>query len=272
MKKALLAAVALAAVGVVPGMAADLRTPAPVYKAPPPPAPVYSWTGCYLGGGFGYGMWNQELTSTFSEEAVTVVQPDQPGSGPFTSQTTTAGGRGWLGTLQVGCDYQLSGDWVIGAFGDWDFESLKGNPELSDTPLFGHEKQTSAWAVGARLGYLVLPQLLAFVSAGYTQAHFNSFELFYADFGESAFEHVPSHTYHGWFIGTGYEYGLKWFPGLFWKTEYRYSQFSGVDLPVLFDNTADVDFFIHSKKFEQTIRSELVWRFNWGGGVVRAPY
>ena len=28
---------------------------------------------------------------------------------------------------------------------------------------------------------------------------------------------------------------------------------------------------IHARKFEQTIRSELVWRFNWGGPV-RAPY
>lgn len=35
--------------------AADLPMPAPVYKAAPPPQ-VYNWTGCYVGGGGGYGM------------------------------------------------------------------------------------------------------------------------------------------------------------------------------------------------------------------------
>ena len=257
MKKIILfSAAALSLLVPAAAIAADLGRPAPVYKAPPPPAPVYTWTGCYLGGGGGYGMWNQDLASTAPPE-------DVIGSG--TSLTTTAGGRGWFGTVQVGCDYQVASDWVIGAFADWDFGNLKGTPQLPDTVFAGHEKQTWAWAVGVRVGYLVLPQLLAYASGGFTEAHFNAFELFHSGDGDLLGEHVPSHTYHGWFIGTGYEYGLKWFPGLFWKTEYRYSQFSGVDLPVVSDIDGDLEFIIHAKKFEQTIRSELVWRFNWGG-------
>src|SRR5437868_12917678 len=109
-KKTLLAGTVLSVFVTGPAIAADLGRP--VYKAPPPPpAPVYTWTGCYLGGGGGYGMWNQELNSI---------------DGLTTSQTVTAGGRGWFGTVQVGCDYQFASDWVIGAFGDWDFGSLKG--------------------------------------------------------------------------------------------------------------------------------------------------
>ena len=43
-------------------MAADMA-PRAYTKAPPPPvAVVASWTGCYVGGGGGYGMWNQENT------------------------------------------------------------------------------------------------------------------------------------------------------------------------------------------------------------------
>ena len=257
MKKILFTAAALAALAVAPAMAADLARPEPVYKAPPPPpAPVYIWTGCYLAGGGGYGMWNQDITST---------NPPLDTIGNATSLTTTAGGRGWFGTVQVGCDYQFSGDWVIGAFADGDFGNLKGTPEISDTPFAGNESQKWAWAVGARIGYLVLPQLLTFVSGGFTEAHFDAFELFNAGSGILLDEHVPSHSYHGWFIGSGYEYALKWVPGLFWKTEYRYSTYSGVDLAVLDDTTGDTVFTIHAKKYEQAIRSELVWRFNWGG-------
>jgi opacity protein-like surface antigen len=41
-------------------MAADM----PVKARPaPPPAPVYNWTGCYIKGGGGYGMWNQDTTA-----------------------------------------------------------------------------------------------------------------------------------------------------------------------------------------------------------------
>ena len=38
--------------------AADMRRPA--LKALPP-APIYSWTGCYVGIGGGYGLYNEEL-------------------------------------------------------------------------------------------------------------------------------------------------------------------------------------------------------------------
>jgi outer membrane immunogenic protein len=262
MKKILLTAAALAALVAGPALGADLSRPAPVYKAPPPPAPVYSWTGCYVGGGGGYGMWNQDIQTDFGRGEI--------------SQTTTAGGRGWFGTVQVGCDYQVSSDWVIGAFGDWDFGDIKGKPEITDTRLFGHEKQKWSWAAGARLGYVVMPNLLAYVSGGFTEAHFDGFGLLDSFDGDPTRFSIPGHTYHGWFVGTGYEYGLKWLPGFFWKTEYRYSQFSGATLPFVCTGTANqcvegpgVD--IHSKKFEQAIRSELVWRFNWAGPV-RAAY
>jgi len=36
-------------------LAADLPPAPQVYKAPPVMAPAYSWTGCYVNGGFGYG-------------------------------------------------------------------------------------------------------------------------------------------------------------------------------------------------------------------------
>ena len=51
MKKAVLIALALTTLVGSPALAADLSRPAPAYKAPPPPpAPIFTWTGFYLGG------------------------------------------------------------------------------------------------------------------------------------------------------------------------------------------------------------------------------
>jgi opacity protein-like surface antigen len=49
MKKPATAIAAIALIG-TPAFAADMAVKAP----PPPPAPVYSWTGWYVGGNIGY--------------------------------------------------------------------------------------------------------------------------------------------------------------------------------------------------------------------------
>ncbi len=118
--------------------AADL--PPPVYKsaALPPPAPVYNWTGCYVGGGGGYAMWTQNSFVTFNGTPVTASQSN--------------GGNGWFGQGQVGCDYQFTAPYfgvqtVIGAFGDFEGGGINGSNSF---PGFtGSEKNP-------RLGQLVV--------------------------------------------------------------------------------------------------------------------
>jgi outer membrane immunogenic protein len=61
MKKILLTTVALTALGLAPAMAADLA--ARTYTKAPPPAPLYNWTGFYIGGMGGFA---QEDTSDFA--------------------------------------------------------------------------------------------------------------------------------------------------------------------------------------------------------------
>ena len=71
MKKLALALTATAAFA-GQAIAADMPARMPV-KAAPMAAPVASWTGCYVGGGGGYGLWYQENTGYFD---VYTVGPD----------------------------------------------------------------------------------------------------------------------------------------------------------------------------------------------------
>src|SRR5262245_34023972 len=106
-------ALPVAAIGVLfagAASAADIRMPV---KAPPAPIAVYSWTGCYVRAGGGYGMFDQEIRSVINGVPVGL--------------TADVGGRGWFGTVQAGCDYQVGSNIVIGAFGDYDFGGIKGD-------------------------------------------------------------------------------------------------------------------------------------------------
>src|SRR5215510_8391234 len=175
-----------------PAMSADMRLPA---KAPVA-APVYSWTGCYLGAGGGYGMFDQEVGFV--------------ANGKPLGASTDVGGRGWFGTVQVGCDYQITSNIVIGAFADYDFSGIKGtwHTAVSFSDLVGDEKLKSSWAVGGRIGWIAFQPLLVYVSAGFTEARFNSINLVEALSGVPIQFSIGSHTYTGWFIGSGYEYAL----------------------------------------------------------------
>jgi outer membrane immunogenic protein len=261
MKKLVLALTAVAAFA-APALAADM---APRYtKAPAPmPVAVASWTGCYIAGGGGYGLWNQENTAY---DDTTAPRTQITG-------TNTAGGRGYFGTVGGGCDYQFAlGNWqmVVGAFGDYDFASMKGNTNVLAL-AYGQEKLDSQWSAGGRIGVLVTPQLLTYFSAGYTEAHFNSINLLsnVAPIGAPLGTYIGSRNYDGYFLGAGDEYALSFLPGLFWKTEYRFSDLDTRNNPIRFTaGNALTGVSVDSHKYVHTVRSELVYRFNWGGAVV----
>ena len=227
----------------------------------PPYVAAANWTGCYLGAGGGYGMWNQDHRESFLSGA-----PD--------SFNQTSGGRGWFGTVQGGCDYQVSNSFLFGAFADFDWSSIKGDTELSIAtfPFAGTEKLSRSFAVGGRIGWLPTDRLLTFVSGGYTQARFDAYNLsFNFATGGPPFFGVNAANRGGWFIGSGYEYALGWLPGLYWKTEYRFADYGDRTDTVIVLATGAPFEDTTSHKYVQTIRSELVWRFNFGGPV-RAAY
>jgi outer membrane immunogenic protein len=256
MKSAAAGIAAILALIGTPALAADMGLPV---KAPlaPPPVPVLNWTGCYINGGAGYGMWTQDHYLT------------EDGSPYVGDPSTTSGGRGWLGVVGGGCDVQWN-NFVVGALVDYDFMDIHGS--FSD-PAFGFfsatEKESSAWAVGGRIGYLVTPAILTYFNGGYTQSRFNGFTLVSST--SSGFYSFPSQTYNGGFLGGGTEIALSGFfgvplpPGLFWRSEYRYSSFSCANLPLSVDGLPPTVYGLHSCKDVQTITSSLIWKFNWTG-------
>jgi len=229
-----------------------------MYKAPPPPAPVHTWSGCYLDAGFGYGMYNGDH-----------YLEDLPSGAPL-SATVTSGGRGWLGRLGGGCDYQVGsvfgGNVIIGALADYDFMDIHA---AVDSPLGfqGQEKESGAWYAGGRIGYAFTPNIMGFTSGGYTQTYANQLNLATATAPIVAVPFdLPATTYHGWFLGGGTETSLApWLPmGWYLRSEYRYSSYSGKDVPINFTPTgAGIGLGTHVTPYVQSITTSILYKFSW---------
>src|SRR5436190_15514096 len=241
MKKLALAVSAVAAFtgqALAADMAVKAVRPAPVVAA-------VSWTGCYVGGGFGYGLFDQENTG-FLDPSPGFFENIRVGAllaRTRVTETVDTGGRGWFGTVQGGCDYQFglgAYQFVVGAQADYDFADIKGNHNPPGTSLWSPEKLTDQWAVGGRIGWLAFPQLLTYFSGGYTEAKFGRQDytnLVGPPFGIPAGVYTASRWYKGWYVGAGDEYALSFLPGLFWKTEYRFSRLDSVTNRVLITAT-----------------------------------
>jgi outer membrane immunogenic protein len=242
--------------------AAYMPTKAPVLTQSPA-----TWTGCYVNGGFGYGTFQDNHYGEFT------------GSTDPITDTTTSGGKGWLGNVGAGCDYQFTafGNWnvVAGAFGDYDFGDVKGTfegsvpiftfaPPLGVAAVDGMGRQRYAWAVGGRIGLLVTPTLLTYVNGGYTETRFDQIDLNYSGGGGPLGSSLAATTFHGWFLGGGTEFAVTSIPGVFWRNEYRYSSFRAADRLGI-DTATGASVFIseHSKIDTQSMLTELVYRFSW---------
>src|SRR3954451_23093634 len=112
MKKLVLALVATAAI-TGSASAADLAA-RPYTKAPEMVAPAWSWTGFYIFGGAGGGVWDARTSVVDTFTGACVLCGNQ-----------RSGGDGWFGTVGAGYDWQF-GSWVAGILADGQFGSLKG--------------------------------------------------------------------------------------------------------------------------------------------------
>ena len=155
MKKALLGAIGLAVMS-APAFAADLpaRTYAPPAKVPAMVAPVYDWSGFYIGLNGGGG-WNRSCWTNTALFGVTL---------PSTSEGCLTGSGGTVGG-QAGYRWQ-SDNWVFGveAQGNWaDFNG--SNISLLLAPLTNRSKIDAFGLFTGQLGYAA-NNLLFYMKAG----------------------------------------------------------------------------------------------------------
>jgi outer membrane immunogenic protein len=255
---------ALAAIAAFSGSALAADLPARTYtKAPVMPEPVQNWTGFYLFGGFGYGLWEADTITVDPVTGICTLCVEQ-----------RQGGRGWYGTVGGGYDWQFNGRWVAGVLADGQFGNIRGTIQDQNPFSVGREELRDTWAVGARIGYLVAPNVLSYVNGGYTGANWSGTTLVdNSNFGAPLGLHTNSFSSTGYFIGGGVENSFDFFgisiPGLFMKTEYRWAQYGTTQIGQLSDVTglpAKDNISFHPQV--QTVSTSLVYRFNWGGPVV----
>jgi len=199
MKKFLLSTVALVAVGAtVPALAADL--PARTYtKAPAYVAPLYNWTGFYIGGHVG---------GAFSSD------------NNFGGLTTGNNNDGrFLGGVQAGADYQFAPNWVIGAEAQYSWLATNNNGIVFPGGFVYTNNQRGLGSLTGRLGYTWGPGLL-YVKGGYGFSD-NNESLFNAGV-PVAFAFNNGHS-NGYTVGAGFEYLFtqNWSG----KVEYQYYNF-----------------------------------------------
>jgi len=112
--------------------AADMAVKAP---PSPPPAPVYNWTGFYVGLNVGYGWADPSTdiaaTETFLSGVGVFGGPGFPSTASF-ADSNKARLEGVVGGIQLGYNYQLSPRFVTGFETDIQFADQKGSGALTD--------------------------------------------------------------------------------------------------------------------------------------------
>lgn len=186
--------------GVGPTVASDL----PTTKGPlsvMPPAPLWSWSGCYVGANVGDG-WQKNHS----------FDPNIP----FDAGMDT--GSGVVGGGQLGCDYEI-GTLVVGAEGRFDGSGVTGSHPYTGAPLETLGFTTDWFATQtARIGYAVLPQALLYGKGGVAEAR-----LSYSDVVPTLFSGSASRVRVGGTVGAGVEYAVL--PNLSVFAEYDFTGF-----------------------------------------------
>jgi len=237
MKIAAIGIAVVAAMFGTPVSAADMALKAPS------PAPIYSWTGFYIGANIGYG-WNDTTATLTPNDNFFAAAGNATPFGPLSFSLSGA-----VGGFQAGYNWQWSPKWVVGIEGDFDFSGIKGSAIGASTivtngfpsTFITTASQTDRWfgTLRPRVGYLPNDQLLIYATGGLAYGKvteavgiYSSTGIGYLGFGtpprdlncslgiNPCLAGNSSRTAVGWTAGGGAEYA--WTSHLSLRAEYLF--------------------------------------------------
>jgi outer membrane immunogenic protein len=136
-------------VSVAPAAAADFPARLPVKAPAVAPVAFFNWTGCYIGGQAGGGWGRKTFTDDPASPFPVFIASDVPLGSVADNISGFAGGG------QIGCDYQFTGNWVLGVQGLGLAADVSGDAldTLGSSFMTLHAKTEWIATSTARLGY-----------------------------------------------------------------------------------------------------------------------
>jgi outer membrane immunogenic protein len=233
-----------------PASAADLAA-RPYTKAPPPVvAPIYDWSGFYIGANGGWGSsrkcWD-DITVAFAAE------------GCHDATGGVAGG-------QIGYRWQTA-NWVFGLEGQGDWADLRGSNISLAFPAFTNHSKIDAFGLfTGQVGY-AWNNVLFYVKGGgaVTDDRFNVT----TTFGNVLSATTADQTRWGGTVGAGFEFGFA--PN--WSAGVEYDHLFMQDKTLTFNTPAGA--FFSTERIRQDVDLVTVrvnYRFGGFGAPVAARY
>ncbi len=214
------------------------------------PASGNAFTGIHVGVGGGFGMWAAGTTTLST-----------PNVGCVLCTTQTQGGNGPLGRFEVGYDYAVLPNLIVGAFADLDLSNMKGTIQDQLPWYAGRTTQDRTFDFGARIGWVASPSFMPYGTFGFTQTHFTGASMAQtsAYSGPAGFS-TPGFNRTGYFAGVGTEAKIanNWSV----RGEYRYATYGRTTL----SDTAAGQEPVSSITFRPTTQTFVVsaiYRFNF---------
>jgi outer membrane immunogenic protein len=242
---AAVAATAIAANGST--LAADVRVP---IRTPPPPPPVvqavpYNWSTCYVGTHSGLAAGHTTWKDTVPNGAIDAA---------LTGQTANTDMSGAIYGAQIGCDVQMSGNFVVGLEGSFAGSTLAGT---------NMDQFNSTWTLRARTDWIgtitgragiAVDRALIYWRGGAAWAR-NKFEIE----NTAIFDGRPAVTRSGYVIGSGIEWAFA--PSWSVFLEGNYFNFGNTDVPFAGDViNPTAPFTVRTNQIIETVKFGVNYR------------
>jgi outer membrane immunogenic protein len=228
------------------------------------PAPVFTWTGFYIGGNGGWGEGRSQSTAFLGDTAF-----------PTGTVFNEISSSGWLAGAQVGFNYQTAYNLVVGVEGEWDWSNISGTETtLSTHAIAGAPVGSASTTTGrnkdiadltGRIGWAAGPWLF-YGKGGVALDQTSSTAVFLSTTGTLVSTSTSSTGRSGWVVGAGFEWAFA--PAWSAKIEYEHFDFGSTNVGVshiLIATGAFSQTFVSSTEKLDVVKGGINYRFNWGG-------